>query len=102
VIPDPHESLSIFAEISIALCGFSGIVIAFGSRSLEALTALERRRLANLFMLSGCVLIVSLFAISLRHAARIPPDIFWSPGCGLILFLGTIFLLLVQMHIQVR
>jgi hypothetical protein len=93
MLPDPHESLTIFAEVSVALSGFSGIVIAFGSRSIEALSALEARRLANLFMLSGFALIVSLLAISLLYIPNVQPHIFWSVGSGLILVLGTAWLI---------
>ncbi|MFT5501371.1 MAG: hypothetical protein ACI88G_001508 [Woeseiaceae bacterium] len=28
-MPDPHETLSVFAEVSVALAGFSGIAIPF-------------------------------------------------------------------------
>ncbi len=91
--PDPHETLSIFAEVSIALAGFSGIVIAFGYRSVEVLSALEVRRLANLFMLSGFALIVSLLGMSILHVANTQPESLWSLGSGLVFVLGTVWLL---------
>jgi len=37
---DPHATLAIFAEVSVALAGFSGIVIAFGGREIGYLLAL--------------------------------------------------------------
>jgi hypothetical protein len=58
-MPEPHDTLSIFAEVAIALAGFSGIVIAFGRRSIGSLSTLEFRRLSNLFTLSGMALLFS-------------------------------------------
>lgn len=92
MLPDSHESFSIFAEVAIALAGFSGIIITFGFRSAENLSPLEVRRLANLFILSGFVLIASLLAISLLHVTDIRPEIFWSAGSGIVFLLGTSWL----------
>ena len=93
MFPDPHESLSIFAEVSIALAGFSGIVIAFGFRSAKSLSTLEIRRLANLFMLSGFTFTTSLLAISLLHITNTRPETFWSIGSGIVFVLGTSWLI---------
>ncbi len=90
--PDPHESFSIFAEVSIALAGFSGIIIAFGYRSFDTLSALELRRLANLFMLSGFVLVASLLAISVLHTTGIRNELFWGVASGTVFVMGTIWL----------
>ena len=89
---DPQESFSIFAEVSVALAGFSGIVIAFGSQSFTNLSRLEVRRLANLFMLSGFVLTFSLLAISVLHITTISPELLWSIASGLVFLLGMTWL----------
>ena len=89
---DPHASFSIFAEVSVALAGFSGIVMAFGHQRLENLSALEVRRLANLFMFSGFVLIASLLSIALLHSSEEIPDLFWPAFSALIFVFGTTWL----------
>jgi len=92
-MPDPHESLAIFAEIAIALAGFSGIVIAFGRREIRVLSALEQRRLANLFMLSGFVLCASLFAIAMLHVEALTAATLWRLASGATFLLGSAWLL---------
>ena len=82
---DPQATLAIFAEVAVALAGFSGIVIAFGRRATRALTALEQRRLSNLFMLSGLVLVVSLLNLSLLHLAALEQRHLWM-GCSALIF----------------
>jgi len=92
-MPDPQATLSIFAEVSVALAGFSGIVIAFGRRPLDALNRLEVRRLSNLFILSGCALFLSLIGISLLHTELADGDLFWRLGSGVIFLLGAPWLI---------
>ena len=91
-MPDPHSTLSIFAEVSIALVGFSGIVIAFGRRSQGALTPLEVRRLSNLFACAGGVLMMSIINLSLLHTS-VDRGLFWSINSGVVLVLGSTWLL---------
>lgn len=74
---DPQETLAVFAEVAVALAGFSGIVIAFGQRSVGELTALEYRRLSNLFILSGMALSVALVSLSLLHLGELDEPLFW-------------------------
>jgi len=93
-MPDPHDTLSIFAEVAVALAGFSGIIIAFGRRSSGALTPLELRRLSNLFGLSGLVLISSLLGISLLHIESLEPATLWIGGSALLFLLVTPWLIL--------
>ena len=88
-MPDPHDTLAIFAEVSIALAGFSGIAIAFGQRSLGSLTVNERRRLSNLFVLSGSVLLLSLLGISLLHMEIADPRLLWRGGSAVVFMLTT-------------
>lgn len=92
-MPDPHDTLAIFAEISIALAGFSGIVIAFGRRSAGALSQLEIRRLSNLFMLSGLSLILSLVGMALLHIDLADSRILWAWGSAIIFLLATPWLI---------
>ena len=88
-MPQPHETLSIFAEVSVALAGFSGIAIAFGRRSLGSLSRLEVRRLSNLFILSGLVLLSSLLMISLLHLDLASADILWRGGSAILFLMAT-------------
>jgi hypothetical protein len=92
-MPDPHDTLAIFAEVSVALAGFSGIVIAFGKRSQGSLNNLELRRLSNLFALSGLVLILSLLGISLLHTELDPSRYLWRWASAAILLFVVPWLL---------
>jgi hypothetical protein len=92
-MPDPQATFSIFAEVSVALAGFSGIVIAFGHRTLGGLTRLEIRRLSNLFILSGTALFVSLVGISLLHLELADPGLLWRIGSAVIFVLATPWLI---------
>jgi len=89
---DPLSALSIFAEISVALAGFSGIVIAFGRRSWHDLTPLETRRLSNLFALSGMVLLMSLTGISLLHVGGLALNVVWRNGSAVLFAAGSLWL----------
>jgi hypothetical protein len=93
-MPNPHDTLSIFAEVAVALAGFSGIIIAFGRRPSGALTPLELRRLSNLFVLSGFVLISSLLGVSLLYIESLEPTTFWSIGSATVFLLVTPWLIL--------
>ena len=75
-MPEPAETLSLFAELSVALAGFSGIVIVLGRRQSGQLSRLELRRLANLFTSALLTLLTSLSALTLLHAGM-PEVIVW-------------------------
>lgn len=92
-MPEPHDTLSIFAEVAIALAGFSGIVIAFGRRSIGSMSTLEFRCLSNLFTLSGMVLLFSLLCVSLLHLNIAAPALFWSWCSAAVFALGTPWLI---------
>ena len=85
---DAADTLALFAEVAVAIAGFSGIVIAFGSRKIASLSALEMRRLSNLFVLSGMVLIVSLLLLATLHIDQLAPSVLYRTASG-ILFLVT-------------
>lgn len=90
---DPQSTLAIFSEVAVALAGFSGIVIAFGRRSMDVLSPLEVRRLTNLFILSGLVLFTSLLGIALLHVDELPASLLWRIGSAVIVLLGTPWLI---------
>ena len=94
-MPDPHDTLSIFAEVAVALVGFSGIIIAFGRRSLGSMTALELRRLQNLFVSSGVVLFFSLLCNALLHVESLAAAHLWR-GASTVFFVFTTYWLLVD------
>jgi len=54
------ETLRNFAEIGIAIAGFSGIVAALGSRPLSAWSLLKRERLLILLETAGFVVLFAL------------------------------------------
>lgn len=86
---DPHSTLSIFAEVSVAIAGFSGIVIAFGHRSASAFSKLEIRRLSNLFTLSGLALTISLTGVALLHLNLPDPSVLWRWGSAIVFVLAA-------------
>jgi hypothetical protein len=92
-MPDPHDTLSIFAEVSVALAGFSGVAIAFGRRSIGVLTPLEKRRLYNLIVSSGLVLILSLLGVSLLYVESIDPGFLWRGGSAVLVLTGIPWLI---------
>ena len=93
-MPNPHDTLTIFADISVALAGFSGIAIAFGRRSVGALTSLESRRLFNLFTFSGLVLILSLLGMSLLHVDLFDVNSLARGGSAVLVLFGVPWLIL--------
>ncbi len=97
---DPIEILATFAEVAVALAGFSGIIIAFERRSLGSLTQLELRRLSNLFGLSGFVLLSSLFGIALLHIESVDPGTLWRGASGLVLLVGAPWVVLDWLQIR--
>jgi hypothetical protein len=92
-MPDPHETLSVFAEVSVALAGFSGIAIAFGRPSAGKSSQLESRRLFNLFTFSGFVSIISLLGISLIHVDFVDDSLLWRTGSSVLVILGIPWLI---------
>jgi hypothetical protein len=89
---DAHETLLMFAEVAVAIAGFSGIIIAFGRRSLGSLTRLELRRLSNLFALSGFLLLSSLLGVTLLHMEATDVRYVWRSLSGVAVIFGTLWL----------
>jgi hypothetical protein len=67
-------SLELLAEVSIALAGFSGVVLILGRRSSGHLSALERRRLGFLLETTLGVFFLSLTPLVIS-AAGVPPQL---------------------------
>ncbi len=78
-MPDPVETLRILVEASVAMAGFSGVVVVFGRRAEREWSQIERARLANLLTTSFSVLFLSLTALVLLHAGT-DPKITWRIG----------------------
>jgi hypothetical protein len=93
MMQDPLAALSIYAEVSVALIGFSGIVIAFGRRSRGELSRLESRRLSNLFACSGFALLLSLLGIAIVQHPTIDVRLLWKCGSATLFVVGTSWLI---------
>ena len=68
-------TFELFAELSIALAGFTGVAAAFGGRDRE-FSGIDRGRLDAVFLFSGASLAVSLLAITLVDAGVSTPRTF--------------------------
>jgi len=78
-MPDPVETLRILVEASVAIAGFSGVVVVFGRRATEEWSELERSRIRNLLITSFTVLFLSLVALLLLHSG-IDSETTWRVG----------------------
>ena len=88
-MPDPHDALVIFAEVSVALAGFSGIAIALARRRAGELTPLEARRLFNLFAFSGLVLVQALTSITVLQGFEANAENLWAAQSAFTLLFGV-------------
>ena len=61
------ETFSLLAELALGLAGFTGVAAAFGG-SDRAFASPDRFRLLAIFISSGCVLVGSLFTLTLAAA----------------------------------
>ncbi len=80
-MPDPVETLIVLVEASVAIAGFSGVVIVFGRRATGEWSRIERARLRNLLWTSFMVLFLSLLTLVLLHAGTAPATT-WRIGSG--------------------
>ena len=64
----PNEALSATAQISIALAGFAGVVVAFRSGSVHEWTKIDKFRLGILLSNSALPFLMSIFAMVLLSA----------------------------------
>jgi hypothetical protein len=60
-------TFELFAELSLALAGFSGVAAAFGGRDRE-FSPIDRGRLDAIFLFSGASLAISLLVVTLVDA----------------------------------
>jgi hypothetical protein len=91
---EPVELLTAIIEASVALLGFSGLVVALGRRASGEWSPAEKLRLVNLLatgvILLGCTLLaLTLLSAGLLHAvvwtlssvawvALVPPFVVWA------------------------
>lgn len=83
----PLDTFELFAELSLALAGFSGVAAAFGGRDRE-FRPIEISRLTAVFLFAGASLVDALLVISLAHAG-VPANATYQVAClvaGLLLF----------------
>ena len=92
-MPDPYDTLTVFAQVSISLAGFSGIAIAIGHRAQGALSPLESRRLFNLFGFTALTLFASLLGMTLLHVHLIDVEVLWRCGSLFVVLTGVPWLL---------
>ncbi len=79
------EVLIVVAEISIALAGFAGVVVAFRQRGLEALPALEQLRLRYMLLVACETLLFALLPF-VPHYLRLGASATWTLSSGALAF----------------
>ena len=67
MITDSLEEFQLFAELALALGGFTGVAAAFGGRDRE-FRRIEVARITGVFWFAGISLVDALLVISLAHA----------------------------------
>lgn len=88
-LPDPTELLQLIVEVSIALAGFAGIVVAISSRGAASLSPIQKLNLTNLLATSFAALFLSLITLT-AMSADVPDHYVWAITSGLG-FVGMIF-----------
>lgn len=76
------ETLRNFAEIGIAIAGFSGITAAIGSRSLASWSSAERLQMLSLLETAGLVVLFSLVPQVLHRVLESDQHL-WTTSNGL-------------------
>ena len=74
---DPGDILTLVIEYSIAIVGFSGIVIVLGRRESGEWTAVDRLRLTGLLNASFAPISMAGFALILL-ASKVPSEMVWK------------------------
>ena len=88
MMPDPVATLMILVEASVAMAGFSGVVVVFGRRTEREWSQVEHARLTLLLTTSFTVLFLSLTALVLLHAGTSPAAT-WRIGSAAWSIIGT-------------
>jgi len=63
----PLDTFELFAELSLALAGFTGVAASFGGRDRD-FRPMERCRVSGVFMFAAVALTEALLVISLSHS----------------------------------
>lgn len=74
---NPYDTLHLIVEASLALAGFSGVVVVLGRRSAGEWSGHDRSNLLNLLSASFGALFMSLSALVLLHA-EVAPEATWK------------------------
>ena len=74
---DPGDILTLVIEYSIAIVGFSGIVIVLGRRESGEWTAVDRLRLTGLLNASFAPMSMAGFAL-IMLASKVPSEMVWK------------------------
>jgi|SRR5215471_6580739 len=85
----PGDALGIVAQISVALVGFTGVVVAFAARASHQWSRADRFRLQMLLTTSVMPLVFSLVGLSLL-AMDLPPPLAFAIGSGVAGVLGFV------------
>jgi len=86
----PGDFLSLVVEISIAIAGFSGIVVVLGRRQSGEWTSVDRLRLRGLLNASFAPMGLSGLALILL-ASEVPSDAVWRICSSIYAFLYAVF-----------
>jgi len=89
----PVDTFELFAELSLALAGFTGVAASFGGRDRD-FRPMERRRVSGVFMFATVALAEALLVISLAHSGIQESRIYaTSSAASCLLSLGLAVLL---------
>lgn len=86
--------LTVVAEISIALVGFAGVVVAFRQRGLDGLLPHEQLRLRSMLLVACATLLFALLPF-VPHYLRLGASATWTLSSGALAF-GLLSLTLVS------
>ncbi len=86
----PGDVLSLTIEVSIAIAGFSGIVVVLGRRQAGEWTSVDRLRLRGLLNASFAPIGISGFALVLL-ASDLPAETVWRVASALYAALFVLF-----------
>lgn len=77
-----NEKLSTFAEVGVAIAGFSGVVAALGRNSFDSWPLAKRRIMALLLETSGLVVAFSIVPLVLEEL-QFSERVLWRTSAGL-------------------
>ncbi len=75
--------LELISELAIAILGFSGVVVALGSRASGTWSLHDRLRFLGMIRAAACVLVLSLLPFPFHAAGKSGADLWmWCSGIG--------------------